>query len=100
MTASAKRAFVTVGGVTRHRGRFSLGRRLIVLAVGAKTFVDLSEADFPSARLRLTVISIGATVQVIVPSGSDYTLRRVKLGRAHVDVGAELHRLPRRDAPT
>ena len=89
-----RRVFLVVGGRLKGRARYRLGATLLVIAVAGRASLDLSEASFQDRAIRLTVVALGGSVEVLVPPGVDYQVRRLALGPTRVTVGAEIHRLP------
>ena len=90
---AVRRRVVVVGGVARSRGQRRIGRRLWVVVIGGKAFLDLSEAVFEAPHLHLVVVAVAGRAEVIVPPRLTYRLWRIPLGRAIVSTGAEIHRL-------
>ena len=89
-----RRVFLVVGGRLKGRARYRLGPTLLVVAVAGTASLDLSEASFQDSALKLTVVALGGTVEVLLPPGLAYQVRRLALGPTRVTVGAEIHRLP------
>lgn len=89
-----RRSFVVVGGRLRARGRYRIGHQLAIVAIAGQALVDLSESTFPPDGTRLRVVALGAQVDVLLPPGVPWTLQRHVVGRARVEVGAQIHRLP------